>query len=250
MTMIILSFSLFMFALTSLLNGPFYQPKFLQRLAKRRATTQRLKPLLTSLPSLHRNLNIRDPDFYNKIRKSVINMTESSIPVEKVTPIVGSVRTGLIGYKIGATAIYDTFDVRHMVTVIQLSNLKVIRSKTIALHGYEAVVIGSGVKPLRKCKKTELGVAIKLNSLPFKDIREFRVSSENLLPRGLNLSGSHFVHGQWMFVAGKTKAKGYLEAKRSWHMQGQSKTHGTTKGQNNAGSTGQGKGFGKVFCRV
>ena len=61
------------------------------------------------------------------------------------------------------------------------------------------------------------------------------------------MSVRHFVPGQWVFVSGKTKPKGYQGVKRSWGMSGQPKTHGTTKGENNAGSTGQGKGVGKVW---
>jgi large subunit ribosomal protein L3 len=237
-----------MFSVYRACFGPHFPPKFLQRLAKRKATQERLKPLLSSFDSKGRFPSVTDPDFYSKLRTlQTISGVESEKKITKVTPIVGSVRTGLIGYKIGASAIYDDYGARHMVTLVKLSNLKVIRSKTIAQHGYESVVLGSGIKPLRKCKKVEVGVAIKMNSLPFKDIREFRVSSESLLPSGLNLSASHFVPGQWLFVAGKTQARGYLGAKRSWHMAGQPKTHGTTKGQNNAGSTGQGKSFGKVW---
>ena len=192
-----------------------------------------------------------------RLREQKVRLTAPSIPAKthfppvpglvKVQPVVGSVRTGLVGYKIGCTAHFDGWGVRHLVTVVKLHNLYVSRVKTTARNGYEAVVVSSGSKPLKNCSKPELGNAIKRGKFPAHVSREFRVSSENLLPVGTALSVKHFVPGQWLFVAGNSKPRGWLGAKRSWHMGGQSKTHGTTKGQNNAGSIGQGKGIGKIL---
>ena len=206
--------------------GRLFPPKFVQRLARLRQ--QKAKLVAPPIP------------------KTTVIPTPT-VKIAKVRPVEGSVRTGLLGYKIGCTAHFDAWGVRHLVTVVKLHNLYVSRVKTIARNGYEAVVLSSGMKPLKNCNKPEIGQAIKQGKFPAHKISEFRVSSENLLPTGTCLSVRHFVPGQWIFVAGHSKARGWLGAKRSWHMGGQSKTHGTTKGENNAGSIGQGKGIGKVW---
>jgi large subunit ribosomal protein L3 len=205
--------------------GRMFPPKFVQRLTRLREQKTRI-----TLPEVPQTT------------------TQKFVPdLHKVRPVTGSVRSGLVGYKIGCTAHYDAWGVRHLVTVVQLHNLYVSRVKTISRNGYEAVVLSSGMKPLKNSKKSEIGNAIKHGKYPAHITSEFRVSSENLLPVGLPLSVRHFVPGQWLFLAGHSRPRGWLGAKRSWHMGGQSKTHGTTKGQNNAGSIGQGKGIGKVW---
>ena len=210
-----------------------------------------------SLPKLFSTFPPKFVQRLNRLREQKKRLSPPSIPafttlfptpgLRKVRPVTTSVRTGLVGYKIGCTAHFDAWGVRHLVTVVKLHNLYVSRVKTTARNGYEAVVVSSGMKPLKNCTKSELGAAIKQGRYPSHVSREFRVSSENLLPVGTRLSVKHFVPGQWLFVGAHSRPRGWLGAKRSWSMGGQSKTHGTTKGQNNAGSIGQGKGIGKVW---
>ena len=183
-------------------------------------------------------------------RASSIPESETLLPfpgLKPIRPVIGSTRTGLLGYKIGNMGLWDEWGARHMVSVVKIHDCVVTRKKTIPRNGYEAVQLSCGSKDITSTTKAELGECIKLNICP-KDVKaEFRVSSENLLPVGLQMSARHFVPGQWVFVAGTSKPRGYLGAKRSWGMSGQSKTHGTTKGENTAGCTGQGKGIGKVW---
>jgi large subunit ribosomal protein L3 len=126
-----------------------------------------------------------------------------------VKPVKGSVRTGLMAYKVGHIGLYDEWGQRHVTTVAKVYDCYVTRVRTIAKDGYEALQLSAGTKPVTEAKKVELGQYIKLGIRPKQDQCEFRVSSENLLPLG--------------------------------------KTHGTTKGVNNPGATSQGKSVGKVW---
>merc|ERR1711988_1670363 len=76
---------------------------------------------------------------------------------------------------------------------------------------------------------------------------EFRVSSDCLLPVGHQISARHFVPGQWCFVSGWSKAKGYHGPMKRWGFSGgTSDLRGNKKAHRAHGSMGQ-KGAGKVY---
>eukprot|EP00435_Cladocopium_sp_Y103_P020657 s982_g5.t1 len=76
---------------------------------------------------------------------------------------------------------------------------------------------------------------------------QFRVSSDCLLPAGFQLTARHFVPGQWVFVSGWTKGRGYHGVMKRWGFQGGgSDQHGHKKNHRSAGSLGQ-RGIGKVW---
>ena len=213
-----------------------------------------------SLPSFFRPFSSRTPAFlerqaFRKARNAKIEIPEipaseklAPFPaLERVQPLRGSVRSGLLGYKIGQTGLWDEWGARHNITVVKVHDCYVTGMRTIPKDGYEAVQLSCGVKPMSEVKHVELGTWLKHGILPKQDQAEFRVSSENLLPIGLKMSVRHFVPGQWAFVSGFTKAKGYMGARKAWSLSGQRATHGTTKGVNQMGCVGQGKGIGKVW---
>ena len=72
-----------------------------------------------------------------------------------------------------------------------------------------------------------------------------RVSSDCLLPIGTEISARHFVAGQWVFVGGLTKGKGFKSAFQRWKFAGAMQRK-ANKNHRLPGSIGQGQAVGKV----
>merc|ERR1712039_208986 len=95
--------------------------------------------------------------------------------------------------------------------------------------------------------RPSLGLFIKAGVGPKHHIEEFRVSSDCLLPVGHQISARHFVPGQWCFVSGWSKAKGYHGPMKRWGFSGGgSDKRGHKKSHRAHGSMGQ-RGAGKVW---
>lgn len=183
-------------------------------------------------------------------RPPVPEIAETEIPelvgLQPGKPVLGSKRTGLLAYKIGCMSLWDEWGERHMVTVCQADRLRVVRKKTIPKNGYEAVQLGLGYRSAHRHTKQMIGEFMKAGVGPKHKLAEFRVSSDCLLPVGHRLSVRHFVPGQWCFVAGWSKAKGYQGVMKRWGFAGLAATHGVEKKHRAAGSTGQ-RGVKRVW---
>ncbi|CAJ1406950.1 unnamed protein product, partial [Effrenium voratum] len=163
-------------------------------------------------------------------------------------PILGSKRTGVLAYKIGCMSLWDEWGVKHMVTVCQLDRLHVVQTMTLQKNGYEAVQLGLGYRSIHRLSRPEIGTFIKAGVGPKHHKCEFRVSSDCLLPAGLELTVRHFVPGQWVFVSGWSKGRGYQGVMQRWGFQGGgSDKHGHKKNHRSAGSLGQ-RGIGRVWA--
>ena len=73
----------------------------------------------------------------------------------------------------------------------------------------KAVQLGIGYKGIHRQTKTDLGLYVKSGTGPKHVVKEFRVSSDSLLPVGHQMSVRHFVPGQWVFCSGWSKARGF-----------------------------------------
>src|SRR5262249_44755548 len=82
---------------------------------------------------------------------------------------------------------------------------------------------------------------------PKAKLVEFRVSPENLLEVGAELSVEHFVPGQFVDVSGLTIGKGFQGGIKRWGFGGLRATHGVSVTHRAIGSTGQRQDPGKVF---
>ncbi|CAE7567023.1 50S ribosomal protein L3 [Symbiodinium microadriaticum] len=167
--------------------------------------------------------------------------------IKPCKPVLGSKRTGVLAYKIGCMSLWDEWGVKHMVTVCQLDRLHVVQSMTLQKNGYEALQLGLGYRSIHRLSRPELGTYMKAGVGPKHHKCEFRVSSDCLLPPGLELSVRHFVPGQWVFVSGWSKGRGYHGVMKRWGFSGGgSDFHGHKKSHRSAGSLGQ-RGIGKVW---
>ena len=117
-------------------------------------------------------------------------------------------RTGVIAKKLGMTRLFQD-DGRHVpVTVLQLDGLQVVSRRETDTDGYTAVQLGAGVAKAKNVAKPQRGHFGKAEVEPKAFVAEFRVTEDNLLDVGAELSADHFVAGQLVDIQGRTQGKG------------------------------------------
>src|SRR5690606_1457542 len=82
---------------------------------------------------------------------------------------------------------------------------------------------------------------------PKRKLAEFRVSPENLIEVGAEITADHFVPGQFVDITGTSIGKGFQGATKRWNFGGLRATHGVSITHRSHGSTGQRQDPGKVF---
>ncbi len=156
-------------------------------------------------------------------------------------------RTGLIARKEGMTRIFDE-DGRHIpVTVLKIDQCQVVAVRSEEKDGYVAVQLGAGAAKVKRTSKANRGHFAKAKVEPKKKIAEFRVSNENVLDVGAELSANHFIPGQFVDVAGTSIGKGFAGAMKRHNFSGMRASHGVSISHRAHGSTGQCQEPGKVF---
>jgi large subunit ribosomal protein L3 len=156
-------------------------------------------------------------------------------------------RTGVIAKKMGMTRLFQD-DGRHVpVTVLQLDGLQVVGRKEQDRDGYVAVQLGAGTAKAKNVAKPQRGMFGKAEVEPKAILAEFRVSEDNLLDVGAELSAEHFVAGQLVDVQGSTQGKGFAGAMKRWGFGGLRATHGVSVSHRSHGSTGNRQDPGRVF---
>jgi len=161
--------------------------------------------------------------------------------------MTNSVRTGLLARKLGMTRYFDA-DGNHVpVTVLSLDGLQVVAQRTKDKDGYTAVQLGAGVRKAKNVSKPERERFAKAQVEPKAILAEFRVSEDNLIEVGAELSADHFIEGQSVDVQGTTIGKGFAGAMKRWNFGGMRASHGVSVSHRAHGSTGQRQDPGKVF---
>jgi large subunit ribosomal protein L3 len=156
-------------------------------------------------------------------------------------------RTGLIAQKLGMSRIFDANGKHVPVTLLKVEACQVVAVQTKDKNGYTAVQLGAGSKKAKSCTKPERGHFAKAKVEPKEKVVEFRVSEENLLEVGAELSVEHFVEGQYVDVSGVTMGKGFQGVMKRWNFAGLRATHGVSVSHRSPGSTGQRQSPGRVF---
>ena len=156
-------------------------------------------------------------------------------------------RTGVIAKKMGMTRLFQD-DGRHVpVTVLQLEGLQVIARREQDRDGCTAVQLGAGVAKAKNVAKPQRGHFGKAEVEPKAMVAEFRVTEDNLLDVGAEISAEHFVAGQLVDIQGRTQGKGFAGGKKRWNFGGLRATHGVSVSHRSLGSTGQRQDPGRVF---
>ena len=156
-------------------------------------------------------------------------------------------RSGVIAQKVGMTRVYNDAGEHVPVTVLKLENCQVVAHRTEEKNGYTAGQLGAGTVKVKNVSKAMRGHFAVAQVEPKREVAEFRVSPENLIEVGAELTADHFVAGQFVDVTGTSIGKGFAGAMKRWNFHGGRATHGNSVSHRVLGSTGQRQDPGKVF---
>lgn len=156
-------------------------------------------------------------------------------------------RSGVIAKKLGMTRLFLENGTQVPVTVLQLDNLQVVAQRTTERDGYTAVQLGAGTAKAKRTTAAMRGHFAKANVAPKRKIAEFRVSPENLIEVGAEISAEHYAAGQFVDIAGTSLGKGFAGAMKRHNFGGLRASHGVSVSHRSHGSTGQCQDPGKVF---
>ncbi|HCX67979.1 MAG TPA: 50S ribosomal protein L3, partial [Rhodobiaceae bacterium] len=100
-------------------------------------------------------------------------------------------------------------DGRHVpVTLLKLDNCQVVSQRTDEKNGYTAVQLGAGRAKAKNVPNAQRGQFARASVEPKLELAEFRVSADNLLDVGVEITADHFVAGQHVDVSGTSIGKG------------------------------------------
>ncbi|KAJ3329422.1 kynurenine 3-monooxygenase, mitochondrial precursor [Blyttiomyces sp. JEL0837] len=159
-----------------------------------------------------------------------------------------SKRTGVLTLKRGMTSIWDEWGVLTPVTILQVVECEVIKSRWHNLCGSYVVEVGAvnHRRPL-KMRRPQLFHFRRHMVPPKKKLTEFKVTPDAVLPSGTKLTSAHFVAGQYIDCQAKSMGKGFQGAMKRWGFKGLRATHGVSISHRSLGSTGNRQTPGKVF---
>jgi large subunit ribosomal protein L3 len=134
---------------------------------------------------------------------------------------------GLIGKKIGMTAIFSPEGRYVPVTVIQAGPCFVTQVKTSTTDGYDAVQLGFGEKKQKHVVKPLQGHMKKAGNRLFQIMKEFPADDPQEYSLGQELDVSLFAVGEKVDITGTTKGRGFSGVIRRHGFSGGRKTHGS-----------------------
>jgi len=156
-------------------------------------------------------------------------------------------RSGVIAKKLGMTRLFLEDGRQVPVTVLQLDGCQVVAQRTVEKDGYSAVQLGAGTAKAKRTTAAMRGHFAKAKVEPKRKIAEFRVSPENLIEVGAEISADHYFEGQFVDIAGTSIGKGFAGAMKRHNFGGLRASHGVSISHRSHGSTGQCQDPGKVF---
>ena len=163
--------------------------------------------------------------------------------------------TGLLGRKVGMTHIFNADGDCIPVTVLQMGPCTVIRRKTAAKDGYDAVVLGFvevAEKKEKRLSKAEVGVFKKAGTPVFRHLKEVRPRDPKLLGElktgDVLTVDKVFKLEQRVDVTGTSKGRGFAGVFKRWGMKGAARDSSTAhEHHRHPGAIGQRKTPGKVW---
>jgi len=145
------------------------------------------------------------------------------------------------------TRVYNDAGEHIPVTVLRMESCQVVAQRTKEKNGYTAVQLGVGLAKVKNTSKAMRGHFASASVEPKAKVAEFRVSDDNLLDVGVEITVEHFVPGQKVDVTGTSTGKGFQGVIKRHHFGGGRATHGNSVSHRTHGSTGQRQDPGKVF---
>lgn len=156
---------------------------------------------------------------------------------------------GLIGRKVGMMRIFSEDGSAVPVTVLDVSSNRIAQVKTAETDGYLAVQVAFGERRSANVGKPCLGHLSKAGVGLCRELREFRLSQEELggLKAGDSINVSIFSEGQLVDVRGISIGKGYAGAIKRHNFSSNRASHGNSISHNSPGSIGMAQDPGRVF---
>jgi large subunit ribosomal protein L3 len=157
-------------------------------------------------------------------------------------------RSGLLAKKIGMTRIFTDAGEHVPVTVLKIDRCQVVAHRTQEANGYTALQLGAGGRKIKNVSRAQRGHFAKAQVEPKAKLVEFRVTPDNLIEIGAELTADHFIAGQFVDVTGTSIGKGFTGAMKRWNFGGLRATHGVSISHRSHGSTGNRQDPGKTFA--
>src|SRR5262245_10280035 len=146
-------------------------------------------------------------------------------------------RSGVIAQKVGMTRIFTAAGEHIPVTVLKLANVQVVSQRTDENNGYTAVQLGAATRKPGEAPRAERADSTKAKVEPKRKLAEFRVSPDNLIEVGAEITADHFVQGQFVDITGTSQGKGFQGPMKRWNFGGLRATHGVSVVHRSHGST-------------
>ncbi|WP_432471203.1 50S ribosomal protein L3 [Amphritea sp. HPY] len=153
----------------------------------------------------------------------------------------------LIGRKAGMTRVFNEDGVSVPVTVIEVEPNRVTQVKTEETDGYSAVQVTVGSRRANRVTKAAAGHFAKAETEAGRGLWEFRLSGDEAINVGDQLTVERFEAGQKIDVTGKSKGKGFQGGIKRWNFSMQDATHGNSISHRAPGSIGQCQTPGRVW---
>ncbi len=152
----------------------------------------------------------------------------------------------LIAKKIGMTQIYDENSKSLGVTVLDVSDCRIVQVKNNENDGYSAVQLTIGTK--KNLSKPLESHFKKYNVEPGEVLHEVKVDEDTKLNPGAKINVKDFFEiGQKVDITGISKGKGFAGVMKRHNFSGQKASHGVHKVHRAGGSIGNASFPGHVF---
>lgn len=153
----------------------------------------------------------------------------------------------IFGQKIGTTRAFNEKGDSVGITVIKVSPVTVVRTKTAEKDGYNAVVVGFGEVREKLLSRPVKGQFAKSGIKPTKHLREVKIEGDEIPEEGEEFTVDIFKPGDRINVTGKSIGKGFQGGVRRHGFKGGPKTHGQSDRLRAPGSIGQSSNPSRVF---
>lgn len=154
---------------------------------------------------------------------------------------------GLVGRKSGMTRVFTEDGASIPVTVVEITPNRVTQIKDADSDGYRAIQVTAGSRKAAKVSKSEAGHYARAGVEAGRGLWELRVSGDDDIAVGAELTVDAFEVGQKVDVAGRSKGKGFQGVIKRWNFSMQDATHGNSLSHRAPGSIGQCQTPGRVF---
>lgn len=156
---------------------------------------------------------------------------------------------GLVGRKVGMTRVFTDDGDTIPVTVVDVSNNRVVQIKSPETDGYSAVQVAFGKRRATRVNKAAAGHYAKAGVEAGTQLREFRVTADQLanLKVGGPVGTDIFQPGQMVDVSGVTHGKGFAGVIKRHNFSSNRATHGNSVSHNKPGSISMAQDPGRVF---